>query len=126
MFSPCVYILASIAYGTLYIGVTSDLHARMAQHSQGLFDGFTKKYDVKLLVYFEMHETMDAAIQREKQLKRWRRAWKYRIIEQMNPEWLNLFDPETGEIAFGPADAERLLADPASDFDLDGSPPSRG
>jgi putative endonuclease len=106
---PCVYILASKPYGTLYAGVTSDLHQRMAQHEQGLIEGFTKKYDIKLLVYYEMHAMLDAAIAREKLLKRWRREWKYRIIEQMNPEWRNLFDPQTGEIDFGSADKRDLV-----------------
>src|SRR5436853_586884 len=101
---PCVYILASKPYGTLYVGVTSDLVNRMEQHQQGLIEGFTKKYGVRTLAYYEMHGAMDAAIAREKLLKRWRREWKYRLIEQMNPEWRNLFDPVTGEIAFGSAD----------------------
>lgn len=113
-------------YGTFYVGVTSNLAQRMAAHTQGLFDGFTKKYAVTLLVYYECHETMDAAIAREKLLKRWRREWKYRLIEQMNPTWLNLFDTKTGEIAFGPAEAERLAHDPISDVILDGSPRTRG
>ena len=68
---PCVYILASKANGTLYIGVTGDLYGRMADHKQGLIDGFTKKHAVTRLVYYEMHETMDGAIRREKQLKKW-------------------------------------------------------
>jgi putative endonuclease len=123
---PCVYILASKPYGTLYTGVTSDLHKRMAQHAQGLIDGFSKTYGISTLVYYEMHEAMDAAIAREKRIKRWRREWKYRLIEQMNPEWRNLFDSRSGEIAFGPAEAERLSADPFPDGDLDGSPPARG
>ncbi|MFT3731405.1 MAG: GIY-YIG nuclease family protein [Hyphomicrobium sp.] len=79
--SPCVYILASRQNGTLYIGVTSDLHTRMAQHSQKLMPGFTAQYDVTQLVYYEMHETIDLAIAREKQLKEWRRIWKLRLIE---------------------------------------------
>ena len=112
---PCVYILASKAYGTFYIGVTSNLYQRMAQHEQGLIEGFTKKYGIKMLVYYELYETMAAAIAREKLLKRWNRAWKYRLVEQMNPEWINLFDPATGEIKFGPADAERLANDPMPD-----------
>ncbi|MBS0239405.1 MAG: GIY-YIG nuclease family protein [Proteobacteria bacterium] len=121
---PCAYILASKPYGTIYVGVTSDLRRRMAQHEQGLIEGFTRKYDVKKLVYYEMHDAMDAAILREKKLKRWRREWKYRLIEQMNPEWRNLFDPATGEIAFGSADEPDLEFDPVDD--LGGSPPARG
>jgi len=104
---PCVYIVASKRDGVLYIGVTSDLELRMAQHSQGLLPGFTKRYGVKHLVYFEMHEVMNDAIVREKQLKVWHRAWKVRLIESMNPEWIDLFDPHTGEISFGPADLAR-------------------
>lgn len=104
---PCVYILASQPKGILYIGVTSDLGHRMVEHDQGLIDGFTKRYGIKLLVYYEMHHTMPDAILREKQLKQWRRAWKVRLILALNPEWHNLFDPESGEIKFGPADIER-------------------
>ncbi len=98
MKTPCVYILASKRDGVLYVGVTSDLHGRMAQHDQGLLEGFSKRYGVKLLVYFEFHQTMDDAIRREKQLKDWKRAWKVRLIESMNPEWHSLFDPNTGAI----------------------------
>ena len=108
MKTPCVYILASRRNGTLYIGVTSALADRMALHSQGLIEGFTKRYDVKTLVYYEMHETMPDAITREKRLKEWQRAWKIRLIESMNPEWLDLFDDATGEIVDGPADIVRL------------------
>jgi putative endonuclease len=104
---PCVYILASQRGGVLYVGVTSDLAYRMAEHVQGLIPGFTLRHGVKWLVYFELHEMMDAAIRREKQLKEWRRAWNVRLIESMNPEWVNLFDPDTGEIADGPADVAR-------------------
>ncbi len=104
---PCVYIVASGPNGVLYIGVTSSIHDRMAQHDQGLIDGFTKKYGVKLLVYYEFFETMPEAIQREKRLKEWQRAWKVRLILSMNPDWRNLFDPATGEIAFGPVDGFR-------------------
>ena len=123
---PCVYLLASKPYGTLYVGVTSNLNVRMAQHVQGLFDGFTKQYGVKRLVYYEVHVTLVDAIQREKRLKRWNRPWKYRLIEQMNPEWADLFDPQTGEIAFGPAESERLRHDPIEDGGLDRPPPARG
>ena len=104
---PCVYILASAPDGVLYIGVTSDIYKRMAEHDQGLIDGFTKKYGVKRLVYYEYFETMPEAILREKRLKEWRRAWKVRLIKSMNPEWRNLFDSATGEIAFGPSDVDR-------------------
>jgi putative endonuclease len=102
--SPRVYILASRRNGTLYVGVTSDLHQRMPLHKQGLIEGFTKKYRVHCLVYYEMHEPMDDAIRREKQLKEWRRLWKIRLIESMNPEWIDLFDDRSGEILDGPAD----------------------
>jgi putative endonuclease len=79
----------------------------MAEHHQGLIAGFTLRYGVKWLVYYEFHEGMNEAIRREKQLKEWRRAWKVRLIESMNPEWANLFDPSTGQIADGPADLAR-------------------
>jgi putative endonuclease len=105
--SPCVYVLASAPNGVLYIGVTSDLHHRMAQHDQGLFEGFTKTYGVKQLVYYEFFETMPDAIGREKRLKEWQRAWKVRLIKGANPEWRNLFDPLTGEISPLPSDPVR-------------------
>ena len=103
--SPAIYILASRRNGTLYIGVTSDLAQRIGLHKQDLIEGFTKKYRVHRLVYYEMHPTMDAAIVREKRLKEWRRLWKIRLIESMNPECL--FDERTGEILDGPADLSR-------------------
>src|SRR5438046_10673958 len=101
--NPCVYMMASARNGTLYIGVTSDLAQRVALHKQDIVEGFTKKYRVHRLVYYEMHETMEQAILREKQLKEWRRAWKIRLIESMNPEWADLFDERTGAILDGPA-----------------------
>jgi len=107
MKEPCVYIAASKRDGVLYVGVTGDLEGRMAEHSQALANGFTKRYGVKLLVYYEFHDTFDEAIRRETQLKKWKRAWKVRLIESMNPEWANLFDAGTGEIHFGPADVMR-------------------
>ncbi len=109
---PCVYLLANRRYGAMYVGVTSDLLKRMDQHARGVFDGFTKRYGITRLVYYEMHLTMPAAIQREKLLKKWRRPWKYRIIEAMNPEWTDLFDPTNGTLAFGPAEMERLGREP--------------
>jgi putative endonuclease len=87
-----VYILASKRNGTLYIGVTSNLVQRIWQHKEGLVEGFTKKYNIKLLVYFEVHETVESAITREKQMKKWERAWKIKLIERNNPEWRDLTD----------------------------------
>ena len=83
---PCVYILASKRHGTLYVGVTSDLLGRLVRHREGLIPGFTSRYGVTRLVWFAMADTMDAAIAREKQLKRWNRDWKARLIEEANPE----------------------------------------
>ncbi|MEI5689051.1 GIY-YIG nuclease family protein [Sphingomonas kyungheensis] len=90
VFEPCVYILASRRYGTLYIGVTSNLLARLVQHREGLIPGFTKAYGVRRLVWYERHATMEAAIIREKQLKEWRRAWKIVLIEAQNADWVDL------------------------------------
>ena len=90
MKQPVVYILASKPYGTLYIGVTSNLAARIDAHRDGSVGGFTKDYGVRTLVYFEAHEDMYEAIQREKRLKKWNRAWKTRLIEERNPEWKDL------------------------------------
>jgi putative endonuclease len=89
---PCVYILASDRNGTLYVGVTSDIAQRAWAHKTGAIDGFTKRYRVYRLVYLEFHETMDAAITREKQIKKWRRAWKLEMIERSNPQWLDLYE----------------------------------
>ena len=101
---PCVYLMASGRDGILYIGVTSALEDRIAIHKQDLLDGFTKRYGVHRLVYYEILKTMDEAIRREKQLKHWNRAWKVRLIHQMNPEWQDLFDEARGVILDGPAD----------------------
>lgn len=89
---PAVYILASGRNGTLYIGVTSDLCRRVWEHKQDWVDGFTKKYGVHRLVYYEVHGDMFAAITREKQLKKWNRRWKLELIEKSNPEWKDLSD----------------------------------
>ncbi len=105
--SPCVYILASGRNGTLYIGVTSDIAGRISVRNQDLLSGFTSKYRVHQLVYYEMHETMEAAIRREKQLKKWNRLWKLRLIEQANPEWIDLFDRATCAILDLPMDVAR-------------------
>ena len=88
---PVVYILASKRNGTLYIGVTSDLVKRVWQHKNDVAEGFTKKYGVHTLVYYEMHADMTEAIRREKQLKQWNRAWKIELIGKENPEWLDLW-----------------------------------
>jgi len=88
---PAVYILASDRVGTLYIGVTSDLIARVWQHREHVVDGFTRKYGVSKLVWYEQHATMDSAITREKQLKKWNRAWKVRLIEERNVHWNDLW-----------------------------------
>jgi len=87
---PCVYILASGKHGTLYIGVTSNLAQRLYQHRSGEVDGFTGRYAVHDMVYFEMYEDMPTAIGREKQLKNWRRDWKCNLIERDNPDWADL------------------------------------
>jgi len=87
---PCVYILASGKYGTLYIGVTSRLLARLIQHGEGSVPGFTSRYAVHQLVWYDVADTMEAAITREKQLKKWSRDWKLRLIEQANPDWDDL------------------------------------
>ncbi len=87
---PCVYILASKPYGTLYIGVTSDLLFRLAQHRSDALPGFTSQYRVHTLVHFELLADIDAAILREKQLKRWHRQWKINLINTHNPHWVDL------------------------------------
>ena len=108
-FQPSVYLLASRRNGTLYTGVTSDLPGRIYQHRSGLIRGFTREYGVKLLVWFEQHETMDSAIIREKRIKKWNRAWKLQLIEAANPDWRDL--------------AEDFSFEPLGDA---GSPLSRG
>ena len=87
-----VYILASRRYGTLYIGVTGQLAERIAQHRDKTYPGFTKRYGVCHLVWFESHEDPNAAILREKQLKKWKRDWKIRLIEDTNPDWNDLYE----------------------------------
>jgi putative endonuclease len=96
MKQPAVYILASGTRGTLYTGVTSNLVARTWQHREHVVDGFTKRYDVTKLVWYELHGTMDTAILREKQLKKWNREWKLRLVQEFNPEWQDLWDGIVG------------------------------
>jgi putative endonuclease len=90
-----VYILASQRNGTLYVGVTNDLIGRVNEHREGLVPGFTKRYAVKLLVYFEEHDDVVAAIGREKRIKRWRRKWKLELSESQNPQWRDLWSDLT-------------------------------
>jgi putative endonuclease len=90
--TTAVYILASGFHGTLYVGVTSHLIKRIYEHKATLVDGFTKTYDVKNLVWFEVAESIEAAILREKQIKKWNRAWKVRLIQENNPKWLDLYE----------------------------------
>ena len=89
---PAVYILASKRNGTLYVGVTSDLVKRVWEHKNNMVEGFTKQYNVHELVWYELHESMESAIVREKRLKDWKRSWKLKLIESKNPEWVDLFD----------------------------------
>lgn len=91
-----VYMLASSRYGTLYVGVTSNLVQRVWQHREAVVDGFTKKYEVKRLVWFETHVGIVEAITREKQIKRWNRTWKVNLIQRTNPLWRDLFDESCG------------------------------
>ena len=88
---PCVYIMASKRNGTIYVGVTSSIKHRAWQHREGLIDGFTKKYGVRLLVYFEHFESLPAAIKYEKKIKTWSRKRKLQLIEKSNPQWRDLF-----------------------------------
>ncbi len=92
---PCVYILASRRNGTLYVGVTSDLARRTEQHRSGAVASFARKYGVDVLVYAEFHDTMEGAMLRERQIKKWRRTWKLELIERDNPQWKDLFEAAT-------------------------------
>jgi putative endonuclease len=92
MKSPAVYIMANRYRGTMYVGVSSDLIGRVSQHRLGVVEGFTKKYGLKLLVFWESHATMEQAIMREKQVKDWKRTWKIGLIERVNPDWKDLFE----------------------------------
>ena len=102
---PAVYILASARNGTLYIGVTSNLVRRIWQHKNNCVPDFTERHGVHTLVFYEMHTSMEAAITREKRLKKWERMWKLRLIEEQNPQWRDLWNDILGS---------------------DGSPPARG
>ena len=110
--TPAVYNMANRYRGTIYIGVTSSLWLRVCDHKNGRFDGFTAQYDVKHLVWYEHHHSMEAAIRREKQVKKWNRAWKIRLVEEMNPDWRDLHES---------IDTIATLVDAKA-----GPPPSRG
>lgn len=103
---PCVYILASSRHRTPYIGVTSNLLARLHQHREGLIRGFTSRYGVGRLVWYEMADIVEAAIRREKQLMKWTREWKLRLIEESNPEWIDL----AGGFGFAPLDPPATMS----------------
>ena len=90
--SGYIYIISSCKNGTLYIGVTSDLKRRIWQHKNNEIAGFTRRYGIKTLVYYEVLRSMNDAISREKQMKKWKRAWKIELIEKENPEWKDLFE----------------------------------
>jgi putative endonuclease len=84
---PCVYLMASRRNGTLYVGVTLDLMKRAWEHKNGAVEGFTKRYSIHKLVWYEVHESMESAIAREKAIKAWNRKWKLELVEKANPEW---------------------------------------
>jgi putative endonuclease len=89
---PAVYIIANRYRGTIYIGVTSDLWTRIAKHKNKSLPGFTSKYHLDKLVWYEHRISMEIAIRREKQMKAWKRDWKFELVEKMNPEWVDLHD----------------------------------
>ncbi len=89
---PAVYILTNKRNGTLYIGVTSDLANRIWEHKNNMVEGFTKKYNLHRLVWYELHDDMESAIIHEKRLKEYKRSWKLKLIESMNPDWQDLYD----------------------------------
>jgi putative endonuclease len=96
MKSGYVYLMAKMRNGTIYVGVTSNLRQRVYQHRNGLLEGFTKDNDCKLLVWYEVHEDLQDARRREAQMKKWKRPWKLRLIEEHNPQWKDLYDGLNG------------------------------
>ncbi|MBM7128029.1 GIY-YIG nuclease family protein [Dyella mobilis] len=93
---PCVYVLASDRNGTLYVGVTSNLPARVWQHRNDVVEGFSHQYQVHKLVWYELHESMESAIRREKAIKKWLRVWKLELVERTNPYWRDLYQEICG------------------------------
>ena len=110
MKQPCVYLLARSSHGTLYTGVTSNLVPRIHQHRERVADGHIKRYGINRLVWFEIHDTMDGAIKREKQVKRWLRTYKYDLVGAANPTWRDLAE----DFGFAPLPAPLRKADPGS------------
>lgn len=104
-----VYILAKARNSTFYTGVTNDLIRRVYEHKHDLADGFTKKYGIKTLVYYEQHETIEAAICREKLIKKWKREYKLNIIESLNPDWQDLYGDLINPVVFNPAEQQLLV-----------------
>ena len=98
---PCVYMLTSRPNGTVYVGVTSDIIKRVWEHKSDLVAGFTKEFGVHMLVWYELHETMESAITREKQIKKWNRQWKIDLIHKMNLGWRDLYDEVVGVVKAG-------------------------
>ena len=94
--SSYIYILANRRYGTIYTGVTVDLVKRTWQHKDGFVEGFAKQHSIKQLVWYEVHEDLHAAIKREKQIKKWNRVWKIRLIQEQNPQWRDLYPEVVG------------------------------
>ena len=107
-FDPTVYILASHRNGTLYVGVTSNLLQRLYQHRSGLIDGFAKDYGIQRLVWFQSGVSMEEAIRREKQIKKWNRPWKINLIEQANPDWRDL----AVDLGIDPLESRRINGAP--------------
>ena len=103
-FQPTVYILANRRYGTIYVGVTSKLMQRIQQHREEVFDGFSSDKGTKILIWYEQHGTMETAIKREKQIKKWNRQWKINMIEQENPDWRDL----SVDLGFLPLPSQKL------------------
>ena len=113
---PAVYILARASHSTLYTGVTSNLVGRIYQHREGLMRGFTRRYGIKRLVWFELHDSMESAILREKKIKRWPRAWKYDLIHKGNPTWRDLAeDLGFAPLPLGSAEGSRQVPDQVRD-----------
>ena len=117
-FQPCVYLIASRKYGTLYAGVTSNLMQRIYQHREEIIRGFSSENCVRMLVWFEQHGTMETAILREKRIKKWNRQWKINLIEAENPDWRDL----AVDFGFNTLPTRFLKISTAGV----GSPPSRG